>query len=39
MKVEKGAPIRKDFCFHLDDELTVEMMTERGDGELYIKSK
>jgi hypothetical protein len=24
LKVKTGAPIRKDFCFHLDDELAVK---------------
>jgi hypothetical protein len=35
MKVETGAPIRKDFCFHHDDEMTVERMG--WDRKLYIK--
>jgi hypothetical protein len=37
MKVETGAPIRKDFCFHLDDELVVKGWL--GTRKLYIKSK
>jgi hypothetical protein len=30
------APIRKDFCFHLVDEVTVERTA--ADRKLYIKS-
>jgi hypothetical protein len=37
MNVETGAPIRKNFYFHDDDEMTVERMA--GDRKLYIKSK
>jgi hypothetical protein len=37
MKAETGASIRKDFCFHHDDEMTVERMS--GDRKLYIRSE